>query len=425
MVEENNLIIKNRFGSVGPPLGRQISNSNSPIQALFLSLINSANIKNASQIHFYLKPNRAECYFKILDKLTKAPKTFSPKVLSELTEHLKNLANLELSPQKLAQNAKLNLPDGQVLNLNLTQNPEAGELHLTLNLTPNTKPRSLEELGFSSSNLAKLNSILQKQSGIILLDSLDSQASYELTNTLLVKLKSQNLRSSLEFNSSFFEDYNHSAHSRIFAKLNSENLPIAKQALLAETQIIILADPLDNLSLELALNLANSGKLVMVNTRAGSASSSLKKTLSLANSPTALLNQLLFTVSLRPIQALATPILTSKVSGEILTQLEDFFGITSQQDWQTFLNLSGAYAQNPSNLELVTSTKYFSLTNLVELLIPDEDFKLSLINRPQTSSEVITWMAIQDGMLTFRHDGLIKALQKELNISDVISTCSY
>ncbi len=437
------------------PLGQRSSNLNLPAQALLLSLIASAQAKNAEQVQIYLNfgnnSTKAQCYLKIAGRLQKSPKTFSSKVLGELVEHLKSLANLELSPAKLAQNAKLNLPQLglQNLNLNLIQNSAGNEVQLTLTLNSTTLAQSFSELGFGDYNLTKLNVALQNSTGIILLDSLSPASIYNLTASILAKLKSnstaQNLqdsaqssptqsnstqpnstqpgfiKSSLQFEESFFEDYNLPAHQRIFAKLNSENLPIIRQVLLSDPDVVIFADPADQLTLSLSLELAASGRLVILTTRTGSTAKSLKYALNLTANPTQLLQQLVLVASLRPIQALAANAPTQKLNADSLSALEQFFGIATPADWQTFLSLSKAAA---SSLQFSTSTNYSSLTNLVELLALDEDFKLSLSSRRQSSSEIITWLAIQNGMLTFRHDGLIKSLKKELNISDVISICS-
>lgn len=401
--------------------------SSSPITALFLSLVSSAENKNADQIHIYLSGSKAECYFKISNQLLKAPKTFSPKVLQELTDYIESLANLELSPQKITQHASVQLSKDRKLNLNLIQNPESHESHLILNLSLMSKTQDLADLGFSNYNLENLKSALQKSRGIVVIDSTDPFASYNLISSILSLVKSPELKTSLQFDSSFKQDYNLSAHTRIFSKVEQESLPIIKQALLTEPDLIVFSDTINNLSLDLALEQVQKGKLVIINTAFGSASLALKGLINLAlesSSSAKLLQELSLVISLKPIQTISEVSSLHNISGDLLIQLEKFFGITSPRDWQVFLNLANLHGQESSNLQFTASTNYSSPSNLIELLILDEDFKQTLISRSQISSEVIAWMAIQEGMLAFRHDGLIKSLKKELNIADVIRICS-
>ena len=109
------------------------------------------------------------------------------------------------------------------------------------------------------------------------------------------------------------------------------------------------------------------------------------------------------------------------LTDQLLDQLETFFGVDGKSGW---VDLFGHAKLTLSEPVLPIATEYGPLTSLIEILNVNEELKTALAKNSSTESDVITWLAIRSGMLTRRHDGLVRALQGELDIADVVSVTS-
>jgi hypothetical protein len=398
--------------------------SSSAVHDLLESIIASARKASASSVHFYLEKDESSCLFKIAGRLIPSPKNINQRILSELLDFIKSAAKLESSKVPQAQVASLKIFEEETLSLSYIQNIRQSSSHLVIHLNPGVGNPNFEDLGFSGDNLDVLEDVLDSKKGIILVDSLDQYSIREFIYASLEFLNQKVLTQSVCFDSSIIPSPKLKAHDRIYTKLNQKSQSLFEQALSADPRVVVLFDALDTCTLDQVIEISESGRLVLIATSEGSAINSLNKVLNLSPdlSLSKLLGQIKFSVSLTPIKLINSSQHNHTLTENSIVQIENFFAIDLANSWNKIHKLAGI--NSPSELlELkfpVALEGSSGLTNLVEILSLTEDLKRSISQNPSLSLEALHWLAIRSGMKTKRKDGLIKALQRKVDLADVI-----
>jgi hypothetical protein len=400
----------------------RVRESSSVVHSLLDSILESANKLSASSIHFYSQGEQISCFLKVAGKLVPTPKNINQKILSELLEFIKNSSKLDSSKISQIQRAQLKISQEVELSLTYLQNIHDSSSHLILHLAPRSNIQSFEELGFNSSNSAEIEESLSSGKGIILVDSLDQYTAREFIYSCLNFLKKESTAMSISFDSSLIPTVAINGHDRIYTKLNSSNYNLFTQALSSNPNIVIFFDPIDLKQLSFAIEASESGKLVLIVSAEGSSAASLKRAIALSPELTRLLSQLKLSVSLAPIQLIKEASVFHTLSEQSISKIENFFSIDLQDSWSYIHQLAGI--KSPQDLlEIrfpIAPENPSGLTNLVEVLNLNDDIRRAILNNPNLSLEALHWLAVRSGMNSKRKDGLIKALQKKVDIADVI-----
>lgn len=400
-------------------------------QALLQSLIDSGLAKDADSLHLYISGGDEKgisCYFHHSGGLVKSEKKFSPTILLELVEYLKKAANLKMHILANVQSAQFSIPSFQDLQFRLSsiKNADLNSEHLVLHFKgKRLEPAELSSLGLSTENLTRFQQIIKKRQGIVIVSSKDIFSAHSFVNSVFKEILSE--QSSKKPTILAFDSTSISApklsqsYESIFSPIDSQNISLAKNALMSHPDIVVFMDPTNSLSVDLALQQALLNKLVFIVTNQASVGEALKSILSLSSDPKVTLQNVCTVLSLTTIKSIKRSTANHDLNDNLLDQLETFFGVDGQSGWA---DLFGHAKLTLSEPILPVASEYGPLTNLIELLYLDEELKTALYKNISAQSDVITWLAIRSGMLTRRHDGLVRALHGELDVADVVSVTS-
>jgi len=426
-VEKKSILVgkKNNTNQSETSLGSKRVVSSDPIEALILNLISTSQKADASSIHIYSNNKSYGCFFEISSKLQPTGKNFNNNILEELLDFIKTSSNLEKSDLNPVQTASLSI-DSQKLNLTYIQNIEDGNSHLIINLSSNSSHKTLEDSGFWGKSLEDLEEVLDYRKGIILIDSKDSYNLRVLINSCLNYLKQQNNIASVSFDSSYMNLPEVKNHDRIFTKVSSLTKKFIEQVITSNPRVVCLVDVLTKDTLEIAHELSVSGKLVVIAMSEGSVAGSLKRVINLI--PEDVKNEFLLELktvaSISPIQTIASSNGNHQLDNSIISQLENFFGLELPESWKIIYSHAGIKSpEELLHLELPVVSEYGGVTNLVEVLKLNDYLKRTFARNTNLSAETLNRLALQSGMMSKREDGLIKALRKEVDLSDVIDIC--
>lgn len=390
--------------------------------SLLQSLIISGKKAQASALHIYLSQEAGSCYFEIGSLLRSTGKKFSDKSIEELFHHIKDAASLERSSMALAQSAELKTKEGNI-NIVYLQDDLGSSAHIIINLGGPSGQRSFDDLGFWGQSLQDLETALDSNKGVIILDSTDQYSIRSFILSALNYLKDSGLISSVSFDSSSLPSLNARAHDRIFTKINQSTKNIVGAVLGANPSVAIFLDPADEYIISLAIEQSRLGRLVFIVSSEGSSAASLNKILAISK-PEDLLAELKAVISLSPIQTIGGSNGSHRLNPQLVSQLVAFFNISQKRPWGSFYARAGIKSpQEPANMELLVASKYDGLTNLVEVLNLGEYLKRTISRNNGLSAAVINMLAVKLGMQSKREDGLIKALRKEVDLADVVNIC--
>lgn len=413
---------RNSSQESGASLGdSQISGSNA-LGALLESLILVANKAEASAIHIYSSHKSQTCYIEVGGKLELTGKKLSDKVLEELLSFVKTSANLETSDLNQAQNGILKLQDTSI-NLAYIQSSGDQTSHLILNLDGPLKPKPLDDLGLWGRALEDLEYVLDSGKGIVVIDSKDQYAIRSFVNSSLAYLKESRNISSVSFDSTDLTDISIRNHDRIFTKINQATESLARRVLTSDPVTIAFLDTVSELTVRLATEQSEAGKLVFLVTSEGSIAGSLRKMLSISRSDSTL-SEIKLVISSSPIQTVGGSNGIHQLDKDTITQLESYFGVGLPESWRSIYSHAGIKSpEELLHLEFPVASEYGGLTSLVEVFMPDDYIKRTLGRNPNLTTETINSIAERSGMMTKREDGLIKALRREVDLADVIEVC--
>lgn len=407
-------------------IGSRKAAYDSAVRTLLESLIVSAEKAGASEVHIYSGSDSLNCFFRVASKLEPSSKNFSNKILEELLDYVKQLANLNRSSLKQYSSANIDLT-GRPINFSYFSNLEDKAEHLIISLEASSS-LSLEELGLTKVELDRLKT-LPGSNGIVVIDSKDAFTRREASNSLAMNLTPKG-GSCLILDSSDFPSPSSPSNAqgvyidRVFTKVEPESVKFVKSLVASGHDVVVFQDILNKVILDLAIEWSRAGRLVIVNSSRGSVAKAIKDVVTIsAELPSKLVPELSTVISLKPIRSIRTSAGNHKLSPDVLENLEKFFGIGMPESWNTVYSHAGLNRpQVMQEVELPKASQYGSPVYLTEVLSIDEDFATSLLRNPQMNSEVIAWLAVKEGMLTQRHKGLIKALQKEVDLADVIDS---
>ena len=387
----------------------EVEDSDAPVIKLVNSLLFRAVKEKASDIHFEPYEKSMIVRFRIdgiLFDIFKPPK----KLQNAITSRVKVMGNLDIAEKRLPQDGRIPLRiGGKDIDIRLNTVPTAFGERMVMRLQDRSNVvLELNQLGFSESNLIKIEELLHKSYGIILVTGPTGSGK---STTLYAALSQIN---NPEKNIITVEDPVEQrvqgigqiqVHSKIGLTFGTGLRAILRQ----DPDVIMIGEIRDLETAEIAINSSLTGHLVFSTLHTNDAAGAFPRLIDMGCEPFLIATSLLGVIAQRLIRLLCPhckiPCQPSKVE---LDSIE----ITPEQA------KSGNICK-AQGCEQCNSKGYLSRTLIQELLVINDDVR-SLIMQKKDSS-AIKKLAIENGMETFREHGIQKILKGLTSIEEVLS----
>lgn len=385
------------------------SDDEAPVIKLVNTLLSRAVKEKASDIH--IEPYEKEMVVRfrvdgILYDIYKPPK----KLQNAITSRIKVMGNLNIAEKRLPQDGRIPLRiGGKDIDVRLNSVPTAFGERLVMRLQDRSNVvLSLEQIGFSEGNLAKLNDMITRTYGIILVTGPTGSGKSTTLYACLQKLNS------IETNIITVEDPVEQriagigqiqVNSKIGLTFGSGLRAILRQ----DPDIIMIGEIRDLETAEIAINSSLTGHLVLSTIHTNDAAGAFPRLTDIGCEPFLIATSLLGVISQRLVRVLCPHCKQPHVP-------------TAQEIAN--MEITPAMALNARVHKAVGCDKcnykgYLGRTLIQELLVVTEEIRSLVMQRKDSGA--IKKLAVEQGMKTFRDHGIEKVLNGVTTIEEVLS----
>lgn len=387
----------------------EAADDDAPVIRLVNTLLSRAVKEKASDIH--IEPYEKDMVVRfrvdgVLYDVFKPPK----KLQNAITSRIKVMGNLNIAEKRLPQDGRIPLKiGGKDIDVRLNTVPTAFGERAVMRLQDRSNViLQLDQLGFSRENLDNLDDLLERTYGIILVTGPTGSGK---STTLYASLSKLN---SIDTNIITVED---PVENRIQGigqiQVNSKiGLTFAsglRAILRQDPDIIMIGEIRDLETAEIAINSSLTGHLVLSTIHTNDAAGAFPRLIDMGCEPFLIATSLLGVISQRLVRVLCPH---CKEPHDLSPVEMKNLGVTEEQAMAA--NVHRAVGCNKCN-----NKGYIGRTLIQELLVVTEEVRTLVMQR--RDSGTIKKKAIEQGMKTFRDDGIKKVLQGITTVEELLS----
>ena len=412
--EEVALILKN----IREP---SINNENSDktiVKIVDIILKEAYNIKT-SDVH--IEPSRDKILIRfridgVMHQVLKLPK----KLIDPILTRIKILSKMRIDEHGSAQDGKFQLfLDKETVDIRVSIVPVTeGENIVMRLLSAQAREITLEGLGLNPKDFITVKRVMKNPHGMILVTG---PTGCGKTTTIYEILKILNTK---EVNIATIEDpveYNITGISQIQVNAKTD-LTFAKglRAIVRQDpDIIMVGEIRDHETVQIAINSAMTGHLVLSTLHANDAATTLPRLLDMGVEPYLVVSTVNIIIAQRLVRKLCQKCRYSyNLSPEEIDIIKKQPGVEEIITKQTQKELKDLRLFKGAGCKLCSNTGYYGRLGLFEILELKEEIKELIINRA-SSGEIIK-KARQLGMVTMLEDGIEKALNGITDIDEIL-----
>jgi len=379
-----------------------------PVIKLVNSLLFRAVKEKASDIH--IEPYEKDMAVRyridgVLFDIFKPPK----KLQNAITSRLKVMANLNIAEKRIPQDGRLPLKvGGKDIDIRMNTVPTAFGERMVMRLQDRSNVvLDLEQLGFSDDMLVKLNDLIHKSYGILIVTGPTGSGK---STTLYAGLSKIN---AADINILTIEDpVEQRIHGIGQVQVNSKiglTFPVGLRAFLRQDPDVIMVGEIRDLeTAELAIQASLTGHLVLSTIHANDSAGAFPRLIDIGAEPFLIATSILGIVAQRLVRVLCPH---CKQPSEPTAFELSLLGLTAAQ-------IRGANICKAVGCERCNQKGYAGRTNIGELLIMDDEIRSLVMQRKDGST--IRRASIQKGMRTFRDHGIQKILAGITTIEELL-----
>jgi type IV pilus assembly protein PilB len=389
-----------------------------PIVKVVEIILNYAARSQASDIHIEPQEETLMIRFRIdgiLHDIVKIPKDNEAQIISRL----KVLAKLRTDEHSKAQDGKFEFKvDDEEIDVRVSIVPiSEGEKVVMRLLSENSRQYSLQDLGLSSADREKIESVYRKPYGMVLSTGPTGSGK---TTTLYAILKLLNKR---EINIMTIEDpveYNIEGVNQIQVNPKT-NLTFAaglRSIVRQDPDIILVGEIRDEETASIAINSAMTGHLVLSTLHTNDAATSIPRLLDFSIEPFLLATTVNVVVAQRLVRKICQK---CRVSHEF--ELKDIKSSISQTVLSKHFSISKKNkirAYYGKGCDLCHNTGYIGRIGIFEVMTIDDAIRKAVADKLNAAE--ITKIAVEQGMTTMVEDGLEKVKQGLTTFEEIVRT---
>ncbi|MFY9463400.1 MAG: GspE/PulE family protein [Candidatus Sungiibacteriota bacterium] len=399
-----------------------------PVVRIADTLLRHAILQSASDIH--IEPSEKDVAVRYrIDGILRDAMTLPRRIAPALVARIKVMANLKLDEHRLPQDGrfKIETPEYRV-SFRVSVLPVYDGEKIVMRLLPeNTKGMTLEEIGFWGINLERVQSAIKRPTGIILATGPTGSGKTTALYTILEMLNTAAV------NISTIEDPIEYRMPRVNQTQVRSDIGLTfanglRSLLRQDPNIIMVGEIRDNETASLAINAALTGHLVLSTLHTNSAAGSLPRLLDMKVEPFLIASTVTAIISQRLVRRLCEEQEVRRLTREELARLRkdsDLDGIFTMLKREKIISAK----ETAEDMEWGWPKKsdqspdgYKSRIGIHEVLEMSDTIR-ALIMKNSTSEE-IEKQARDEGMLTMREEGFIRAAQKITSIEEILRVTS-
>jgi len=395
-----------------------------PIIKIVDTLLKHAILQRASDIH--IEPFEKEIMVRYrIDGILREAMILPKNVLAGIVARIKVLSNLKLDEHRLPQDGRFKAEtEDYKYSVRVSVLPVfEGEKVVMRLLAESTKALTLEELGLRGEALEKIRIALRKPVGMILITgptgcgkTTSLYAMVEILNTPEVNISS--VEDPVEYRIS------RANQTQINPKIGLTFASGLRSLVRQDPDIIMVGEIRDDETVNLAINAALTGHLVLSTIHTNTASGAIPRLIDMKAEPFLISSTLSVILAQRLVRRLTEDKVAYKLEPAELKELKKYCNldrileilkqekiIKEGQDWKDI------------NFYRPRTTKespegYRGRVGIYEVLQVTSSIKEMIIK--QATSDQIQDQARKEGMITMIEDGFIKAVQGQTSIEEVL-----
>ncbi len=387
----------------------EAGDDDAPVIKLVNTLLFRAVKEKASDIHIEPFEKDMSVRFRIdgiMFEVFKPPK----KLQNAITSRIKVMGNLNIAEKRLPQDGRIPLKlAGKDIDVRLSTVPTAHGERLVLRLQDRSNVvLELEQLGFSEDSLKKLDSLLQKTYGILLVTGPTGSGKSTTLYACLSKINS------VDKNIITIEDpVEQRIHGIGQIQVNSKiGLTFAnglRSILRQDPEIIMVGEIRDLETAEIAINASLTGHLVLSTIHTNDAAGAFPRLIDMGCEPFLIATSLLGVLAQRLIRVLCPHCKEPYQPTDVeLKSLE----ITRDQ-------LAGSNVHRAVGCAECNQKGYLGRSVIQELMVVNDDIRSLIMQRKDGST--IKKEALRQGMITLRDHGIQKVLSGLSTIEEILA----
>lgn len=380
-----------------------------PVIKLVNSLLFRAVKEKASDIHIEPFEKDMAVRFRIdgiLFDIFKPPKKLQNAIISRL----KVMANLNIAEKRLPQDGRIPLKvGGKDIDIRMSTVPAAFGERVVMRLQDRSNViLELEQLGFAQEMLKKLDDLIGRSYGILLVTGPTGSGKSTTLYAALSKLNSPDVNI-LTVEDPVEQRIHGIGQVQVNSKIGLTFAAGLKSFLRQDPDIIMVGEIRDLETAELAINASLTGHLVLSTIHANDSAGAFPRLIDLGAEPFLIATSILGIVAQRLLRVLC-PHCKQKYTPSDFEM--NSLGITSEM-------VKNANVCKPIGCDKCNQKGYIGRTNIAELLVIEDDIRSLVMQRKDGNS--IRKLAVSKGMKTFRDHGIQKVLSGITSIEELLS----
>jgi type IV pilus assembly protein PilB len=389
-------------------------------QLVTSALTHAVNLRS-SDVHIEAEQNTVRIRYRIdgvLRQVVEYPTNIHPAVVSRI----KIMSNLKIDEQRIPQDgrAQVTTPEGREMDLRVSTLPTVNGEKVVMRIQERTKKiPALEELGIGGVALENIKKTLQLPNGIILTSGPTGSGK---TTTLYSSLQILN---KIDVNILTFEDpveiqMDGLSQSQVHPDIEYDFARGLRAALRQDPDIMMVGEIRDRETIDVAIEAALTGHLVLSTIHTNSAVETLTRILNMGVAPFLLTSTINTIIAQRLVRKMCQDC-KKPTTIEEATKLtvQNALSKLSDQDRKNHdpKLIEGLQFYEAPGCEKCDKIGFIGRLGLYEVLQMTNELRL-LIIKEATVME-IQKQAIAQGMTTLEQDGILKALKGHTSLSEV------
>lgn len=403
-----------------------VTESDSEIVQLVNRMIQDACLRRASDIH--IEPDTKEHMIHVrfrIDGECLAYKSFPFQYRAAIVSRIKIMSNLDITERRLPQDGKIKYerPGMEDIELRVATIPTHGYVEdVVLRILTKGEIMTLEQLNMSSDNYEQFVRILIKPYGLILIVGPTGSGKTTTAHAALHLINKPNLKiwtaeDPVEITQKGLRQV------QVHHKIGFDFSNAMRAFLRADPDVILVGEMRDYETAKMGIEASATGHLVMSTLHTNNAPETIVRLLDMGIDPFAFADSLLCVLAQRLVR-----ILCRQCREPYQPLKEEWDELASLYDEKLFSRLPIAnrdhftfYRPKSQGCADCNHTGYRGMMGIYELLAVTDNIKHMIVNRK--SILAMRKAAVAEGMRTLLQDGILKVLQGETGLAEVLSVC--
>ncbi len=380
-----------------------------PVIKLVNSVLFRAVKEKASDIH--IEPYEKDMVVRyrvdgILYDIFKPPK----KLQNAITSRIKVMANLNIAEKRLPQDGRIPLKvGGKDIDIRLSTVPTTHGERIVMRLQDkSSQVRELYQMGFSEDTIAKLDDLITRSYGILIVTGPTGSGKSTTLYGCLSKLNKPDINI-LTVEDPVEQRIHGVGQVQVNSKIGLTFAAGLRSFLRQDPDIIMVGEVRDLETAELAINSSLTGHLVLTTIHANDAAGAFPRLIDIGCEPFLIATSVMGVLAQRLVRVLCTHCKAPYTPSDFdLATL----GLTREQ-------VRGTQIFKAIGCEHCGQKGYFGRTLIAEVMTVTDDIKSLVMQR--TDGGAIKRLAVANGMKTFRDHGIQKVMAGITTIEELLS----